>query len=594
MSARPTHRKEDGEDDSSRSSSGRTLLLASSLEGGGRGQGERGPCVRESTTDHDLRRSASDHHPPPQRPATMRRWRRQQHVFSNSLLGRALFHSFSSSSSSSIRKRDYTNAWRRRTALLTAAMILITLTWMYYSFSSRVRSLEVEHSVRQRQRAERLGKLVFLTDRHSSAEWQASPILEVDDDDEHLLVVAAAKKESPTDDSESVTGRSSEYESNDRGSIVGPPQEGRQREEAPSLDSVLRMLANLPLSDPRQRNRQLEEIFDRHRIRLAHDPNQAESQALSSLETAQHLLEPILQTWLHHWNQDVLDNAAGGSARWVRPYLLRPPEVDSASSLTSNEAQASLSVAWVHHQYPEYFAIVRRNHRMKWQEEWDAMSDAGRHRGPIVDYTSADKYEYPLLPHDPTASYFPVQPRWQPLGELLTRWKQNDDQPGRIRETLVHLDYRNLQHVDMALQHRRAGIPFKVVNVPDVAGARFKWTDEYLSNQFDEGRGRHGLRAVHPSSSSIEAAAIESINNVFVPYQADKWDIFQLGLAPTRDVTDWTYAQWSHHARYADSVRLGADQPHFAWQVRRTGPQLGPSAGTPSNGTFVSRDVRVP
>jgi hypothetical protein len=578
------HRKDDGEEDSSRSS-GRILLLASS-EGGG--QGERGPCVRESTTAA-LRRSASDHHPP-QRPATMRRGRRQQHVFSHSLLGRALFNSFYSSTSSSIRKRDYTNASRRRTVLLTAVMILITLTWMYYSFSSRVQSVEAERAVRQRQRAERLGKLVFLTDRHSSAEWQASPILE-EDDDEHVTAgsAAAENKKELTDDSESVTGKSKEYKSSELDSALGPPQEGLPSGEVPSLDSVLKLLANLPLSDPRQRNRQLEGIFDRHRIRLEHDTSKAESQS-SSLETAQRLLEPILQTWLHHWNQDVLDNAAGGSARWVRPYLLRPSDVN-VSSLTSNEAQASLS-AWVHHQYPEYFAIARRNHRMKWQEEWDAMSEAGRHRGPIVDYTSVDKYEYPLLPLDPTASYVPVQPRLQPLGELLTPWKQNDDQPGRIRETLVHLNYRNSQHVDVAMQHRRAGIPFKVVNVPDVAAARFKWTDEYLSNQFDEGRGRHGLRAVHPSPSSIEAVAIESINNVFVPYEADTWDIFRMGLAPTRDVTDWTYAQWSHHAQYADSVRLAADQPHFAWQVR-TGPPVDPSSDARLNGTFVSRDVRV-
>jgi hypothetical protein len=585
MSARPTHRKEDGEDDSSRSS-GRTLLLASSEGGGGRGQGERGPGVRESTTDHALRRSASDHQHP-QRPATMRRWRRQRQVFSNSLLGRALFNSFNSTSSS--RKRYYTNASRRRTVLLTAVMILITLTGMYYSFSSRVQREEVERAVRQRQRAERLGKLVFLTDRHSSAEWQASPILEVDDEHSAVVVAAAANKKELTDESESATENGNEYESNEPDSTMGPPREGPQSDETPSLDSVLKLLANLPLSDPRQRNQQLEEIFDRHRIRFAQDNSKVESQS-SSLETARRLLEPILQTWLHHWNQDVLDNAAGGSAPWVRPYLLPIPPFN-ASSLTSNEAQASLS-AWVHHQYPEYFAIARRNHRMKWQEEWDATSEAGRHRGPIVDYTSPDKYEYRQLPLDPTTTYVPVQPRLQPLGVLLNQRKQNDDQPGRIRETLVHLDYRNLRHVDMALQHRRAGIPFKVLNVPDVAAARFKWTDEYLSNQFDEGRGRHGLRAVHQSPTSIEAAAIESINNVFVPHEADKWDIFQLGLAPTREVTDWTYAQWGHHARYADSVRLGADQPHFAWQVR-TGPPLDPTSGPSSNGTFVSRDVRA-
>jgi hypothetical protein len=384
----------------------------------------------------------------------------------------------------------------------------------------------------------------------------------------------------PTDESDD--------ESNQHDDGITGPSEGDHRDETPTLDSVLKLLATLPLDDPHKRNMQLEKIFDRHRIRLDDVASQQAESSSSSLETARILLEPILETWLHHWNQDVLNNAAGGSAGRVRPYLLRSlPLVHNASPSTPTEAQASSLSAWVHHQYPEYFAIVRRNHRMKWQDEWDAMGQRLQ-RGPIVDYTSPDKYVSPPIPAE---SEGPAYPQLQPLGELLENWKQNDDQPGTIQETLVHLDYANSQHVAMAALYRRAGIPFKVVNVPDVAAAQLKWTDEYLSSQFDVGRQGHGLR-VHSSPSSIGAVAIESTSNLFVPYEADKWDIFRLGPAPTRQVTDWTYAQWSRHAQYADAVRLGSDQPHFVWQSR-AGHVVESASDPPLNGSFVSQDVRV-
>ena len=65
------------------------------------------------------------------------------------------------------------------------------------------------------------------------------------------------------------------------------------------------------------------------------------------------------------------------------------------------------------------------------------------------------------------------------------------------------------------------------------------------------------------------------------------WDLHNMGLPPTRN-NDWSYREWSQHARYADAVNLTADRPHFYWQ-----------AGVPpeeryqdrSHWTFISRDL---
>ena len=103
---------------------------------------------------------------------------------------------------------------------------------------------------------------------------------------------------------------------------------------------------------------------------------------------------------------------------------------------------------------------------------------------PRVDYTSIE-YTYPTtLPEPPIEGGYPFL---EPLGTLMTRWPQDDidNPPQPFVERLQHFDYNDPEQVAMALKFRDAELPFKVYNVPEVVAAGKKWTDEYISSQFD-------------------------------------------------------------------------------------------------------------
>ena len=103
---------------------------------------------------------------------------------------------------------------------------------------------------------------------------------------------------------------------------------------------------------------------------------------------------------------------------------------------------------------------------------------------PRVDYTSIE-YTYP-----PTMSEPPAEggyPYLEKLGTLMTRWPQDeiDNPPQPFLEQLQHCDYNDPDQMAMALKFRDEELPFKVYNVPEVVSAGRKWTDEYVSSQFD-------------------------------------------------------------------------------------------------------------
>ena len=103
---------------------------------------------------------------------------------------------------------------------------------------------------------------------------------------------------------------------------------------------------------------------------------------------------------------------------------------------------------------------------------------------PRVDYTSIEYTYPPTLPEPPVEGGYPFL---EPLGNLMTRWPQDDidNPPQPFVERLQHFDYNDPEQVAMALKFRDAELPFKVYNVPEVVAAGKKWTDEYISSQFD-------------------------------------------------------------------------------------------------------------
>jgi hypothetical protein len=169
-----------------------------------------------------------------------------------------------------------------------------------------------------------------------------------------------------------------------------------------------------------------------------------------------------------------------------------------------------------------------------------------------------------------------------PLKELMEIWPQDelDHPPSPIYEDLIHFDYNDPDDMAAATKFRDAKLPFKVINVPEVTAAGEKWTDEYVSNNFDSTFSYEGV----PTS---EGMAQESPDNYFAWFLALIWEVDTMGVPPTRN-NDWSFNKWAQHARYADRVGLDPNQPHFYWQ---SGVDSKERYLDESHWTFVSRDL---
>jgi len=123
-------------------------------------------------------------------------------------------------------------------------------------------------------------------------------------------------------------------------------------------------------------------------------------------------------------------------------------------------------------------------------------------------------------------------------------------------------------------------LPFKVYNVPEVAAANLKWTDEYLSSQFDDGKDSNGI----PHSNG---GAQMSIDNFFAFYRPNLWNEDLLGASPSIDL-DWTFEKFAKHRAYADNVNLPSNEKHYYFQ---SGVPREERLGKKKHWTFVSRDL---
>lgn len=127
----------------------------------------------------------------------------------------------------------------------------------------------------------------------------------------------------------------------------------------------------------------------------------------------------------------------------------------------------------------------------------------------------------------------------------------------------------------MAERFRDAELPFKVYDIPEFEIAGQRWTDDYISKEFRSG---------NPGGT-----AQESLDNYFAFYVPNAWNPKVHGLPPTRN-NDWSYRQWSRHARYADATQLLANYPHFYWQ---SGVPASERSEVESEWTFITRDLRL-
>ena len=297
-------------------------------------------------------------------------------------------------------------------------------------------------------------------------------------------------------------------------------------------------------------------------------------------DTDMYTIEELLQVF-RDLNRDVRGNLHGG-IRWVQDHLLRelPGQQPNRLLEQSPKSNAMKEAKEVFGGTEVDFNVKRlRQLPMAWEAEWEKLTEEQRNRGPKVDFTK-HKYTYPKVEATPSENYPPLET----LGDMLKRWPQDsiDDPPNQIVERLMHFDYSNETERQMALNYRKAELPFKVYNVPDVDAATIKWTDEYVTAGFDAGKPSFFSKS-HRTMGSCQ----ESHDNFFAFFTPTSWHLRKYGPPPYRN-NDWTFKKWNQHAIYADAVALSFDQPHFYWQA---GVPREERYEPPKSWSFVSRDL---
>lgn len=280
---------------------------------------------------------------------------------------------------------------------------------------------------------------------------------------------------------------------------------------------------------------------------------------------------------------DVRQNRHGG-IRWIPAKLLKELPGEKPNPLLgkfkSNNGLSKRAMMEKTHG-KNYFKVSRKSEKpMDWEKEWNSFSEEQKLKGPKVDYLK-HKYIYPAVEEYPPEDYPPLEK----MGDMLKVWPQDavDDPPETIVETLMHFNYSDKKERKMAQKYRDAKLPFKVYNVPELQEANLKWTDEYVSKNFDRSGGFRSPLG-HPQSNG---QCQESVNNFFAFFTPIGWSFDTMGPPPSRN-SDWTYAKWAQHARYADAVSLSYDQPHFYFQ---SGVPREERLGPKEHWTFVSNDL---
>lgn len=265
---------------------------------------------------------------------------------------------------------------------------------------------------------------------------------------------------------------------------------------------------------------------------------------------------------------DIKSNYHGG-IRWIRPNLLKElPGHTQNLQLNSGGRRTKSRVQGV-------FSVHRNKEEpMVW--EHDLKQIKGKLNGPKVDYTKIE-YTYPdMLWNVPKQGGYPQLDK---LGDILKRYPQDDlDHPPQpFVEKLLHFNFSNPRERKAAELFRDAELPFKVYDIPNIPTD--KWTDEYISNNFDRNGFMRGPKA--------QGIAQESLNNFFAFFTPNAWNVEVMGPPPSRN-NDWTYQKWSDHAKYADHVGLDFDQPHFYWQA---GAEKSERYEPQSKWTFITKDL---
>jgi hypothetical protein len=92
----------------------------------------------------------------------------------------------------------------------------------------------------------------------------------------------------------------------------------------------------------------------------------------------------------------------------------------------------------------------------------------------------AKTVDYPPRKTYPDDSY----PQYRSLLEVVEQWPPDDPNvPEHFHETLQMFNYSNLEERQMALSFRKAELPFKLYDIPEIEKVVNLWTDDYLKRQ---------------------------------------------------------------------------------------------------------------
>jgi len=228
----------------------------------------------------------------------------------------------------------------------------------------------------------------------------------------------------------------------------------------------------------------------------------------------------------------------------------------------------------------QFFRISRTSKRSIWEEEWEQYTKTATRLiiDLKTDYTQSNLYDYPDLRLDPlTISDYPPL---RSLKDIFQIWPQDeiDTPPVPIHEVLQHFNFTNHTELATAGIYRERKLPFKLINVPELIDANRKWTDTYLTAQFDS------------PHATIQGKCQESSHHFFPFFQPTAWNVEYMGIPPTRN-NDYTFAQWANHANYADAVQLSPQKPHFYWQAGVPPEERQDVNKNTEESSFVSRDL---
>ena len=166
--------------------------------------------------------------------------------------------------------------------------------------------------------------------------------------------------------------------------------------------------------------------------------------------------------------------------RWVDPRHLPP----LPGSPVDNEEYWKSIKSSIRQNMKFNDPFVTKNRAWK-HFDWEDYVPGSQRDGPLIDYTK-HAYSYPeIFTETPLldGSYPPMDT----FDNIMEIWPQFaiDEPPTTIHETLQHLDFQDPEQMKIATFLRDNELPFKIVNIPELKEAELKWTDEYLSWQFD-------------------------------------------------------------------------------------------------------------